>query len=227
MDALHWFFDRGEQKGFGVFPMRLELTREAERDIMLAIIWSQKLFNSEISGLGEIEQSGLCFRAQDIIVPKQFCHGGETTFFAQEMEHTHDTLREQGKDPSRYMLWWHSHVQGKARFSAIDNHMIKEYLRGMLTGVHAEFFPHIPEETVAGPFLSLVGNVFGEMDARCDFIYRRSGQHWFQTVSLPVVRHLIDEPAKIRSAFLRERLTEMRSIVEHRITPIVLRGNDD
>ncbi|MDP1629273.1 MAG: hypothetical protein Q8L57_01490 [bacterium] len=203
-------------------PWKIELSEEAEADILLAGWAAHDFYKSEISGLGRVQtrDNGIFF-IPEIIIPVQRCSIAGTTILGEIMDEAFQELEAAGKNPLEYNFWWHSHVKGSARFSSTDDFMIDQRLRTMMTSVHARYLSQnevIPDEVVSGPFFSLVGNVYRHMKARCDFLYRCGEEYRQGTFVIPVLRPLEILPAMEQNRILIGRAPAITAFVRQRVS---------
>ena len=131
--------------------------------------------------------------------------------------------RKNNRDPATYSLWWHSHVDGSAHFSSTDFDMIRRRLRAMLDDVHAALVAgdsrsQLPDFTVTRPFVSLVGNVQGDMSARCDLLVRAYGVYWNMGAPIEIVRTLPALSKQERAVILRARYPRLEKLVSERVS---------
>lgn len=213
-----WLIAEGSKTGIWI-PKEIELSLEAEIDILLAAKIAAKLGeNSEISGIGRVRANDDCsFNVSDIIIPKQTSNPFDTIFLDHEMNVILEELETQGKNHLEFYFWWHSHGKISAFFSSTDDEMITTRLYVMLNGIHKSFYPDIPEETMSGPFLSLVVNIYGEMSARCDFLHRFSERRRQFTFGIPVTRHFPELSEEERNFRLNQRYEAIKGEIEKRV----------
>lgn len=212
-----WLIRSDAKRGIWI-PWTLELSQEVEADILLAYRIAARTADSEISGIGRVrENQDNTFSISEIVIPNQTCTGGHTEFLGEEMTSLLDRLVQEGKDPSEFNFWWHSHVEGVAWFSSIDDEMIKNRLHAMMTDVNLDLYPDIPEEAISGPLFSLVGNIYGKMTARCDFLHRKGEEYRQYMFVIPVVRHLAALPKEELNRIFADRYRAIDTIVEDKV----------
>ncbi|MBI4114752.1 MAG: Mov34/MPN/PAD-1 family protein [Candidatus Niyogibacteria bacterium] len=222
-----WLRKKNGRKWF-ITPKAIELSIEAEADILLACqeahFYGIETINlgSEISGLGHVKNNDFTLFISDIIIPEQTNSRIHTALVHGDMERIQALLREAGKHADEYICWWHSHVTGDAVFSDKDELTIGSLLPFILTDVHLSLLAKgkdVPEETYAGPFVSIVANVQKEMFARCDFIYRNGGHYETQrNENIPIIRKIPALTDKERLRIRDERYPRIQQIVRDRLT---------
>lgn len=205
---------------------KMELSQEAETDILLACDIAYQKARTEISVIGHVEaRDHNTFLVSDIIIPNQLALPTHTEISGAAMEEVFKEIEREGKNPLEYIFWGHSHGGHPAIFSGVDDNMITDRLEIMLTDVHFNFYPNIPEETVAGPFLALVANIQNKMSARCDFLHRIGDKYFRYRFDVCVVRRLQDLPEEDRKKLFSSRLEKMRKVIKERVTFLSLGGS--
>lgn len=224
---IRWYVKPTSNHEGLVIPSAIQLPLEVEADIFFSCVAADKLYHSEISGLGRIEagkESNLLF-VSEIIIPFQKCNAGETTILGEVMEAAFDELDAKGKDLSEYNLWWHSHIRGAAWFSSIDEDMINRRLYAMMTTINVRCFASgkpVSDNAVAGPFFSIVGNIYGNMTARCDFLYH-CGDDYNQCppIIIPLKRSLFMLSKEELQEIFNERAPAVMNLVQQRVKNVL------
>ncbi len=181
----------------------IDITPSARVDIALAYA----LCPVEISGIGEVENTGNSYRISEVILFPQECYLEHTTFdreafgrYAHNLNQKRVTTRSpSGMNTKR--LWWHSHVWGKARFSSIDIDYIEQFGADTLL----PFNPYL---------ISIVGNKQGHLTT-CLTIFKPE-RTW------ECVRELPLSDASFTRAMLydlyRERMPRMHKLISDMVT---------
>lgn len=204
-------------------PPIIELSLEAEIDILLAYKEAFKVGNVEISGIGHVKQTDDVFYISDIIIPKQICSREHTTWLGEEAHRLDEELVRSGKNPAEYNFWWHSHVEGTAWFSSIDDGMILRHLHTLMDAAHLKYLASdfvgkdLPDETIAGPFISLVGNIFRDMSTRIDFLHRIGNTHRQYTFVEKPKRHMQSLPEEEVEAIAWARYPRIQKILQENL----------
>lgn len=91
----------------------------------------------EISGLGEIEILPSGFLVEDLFLLKQRCHHAYTELLPEDMARFLISRVEQGKDPAKLKLWWHSHSEMDVFWSQMDDYTARgfdnDYMLSLVT----------------------------------------------------------------------------------------------
>jgi hypothetical protein len=91
----------------------------------------------EISGLGEIEIVPAGFLVRDLFLLKQRCYHTYTELLPDYVARFLISFVEQGKDPVKLKLWWHSHVDMDVFWSPIDDYTARgfqnDYMLSLVT----------------------------------------------------------------------------------------------
>jgi hypothetical protein len=74
----------------------------------------------EISGLGEVIRRGSDLLITSIVLFPQEVTIGSTDLDQEQLQSFLFELVKTGQDPSRFKLWWHSHVYGECFWSSTD-----------------------------------------------------------------------------------------------------------
>lgn len=214
-----WIIKEGSKR-FIEIPPPIELSLEAEIDILLAYKRAFKMGNVEISGIGHVKATKDAFYISDIIIPRQTCSREHTTWLGEEARRMDEDLERAGKDPSEYNFWWHSHVEGTAWFSSIDDGMIERHLHTLMDVEHLKYLASdfvgkdLPDETIAGPFISLVGNVFGDMSTRIDFLHRIGDKRRQYTFVEKPKRHMQSLPEQEKESIAWGRYPRIKELLD-------------
>jgi len=136
----------------------------------------------EISGLGEVEFSAKGFLVQDLFLLKQQSSHSYTELLPEFMAQFLIARVEQGKDPDRIKLWWHSHSEMDVFWSPMDDYTAKSFQNDFM--------------------LSLVTNKAGKYLCRLDLYHPLT----LTIDHLPVVPPLRfdDEGPGLRESILKE-----------------------
>ena len=81
----------------------------------------------EISGLGMVEQDGEDFRVVDLFLVTQDVTDIQTRMDQEEVSLLIARLVDEGRDPSRLRLWWHSHAREEVFWSGEDEETIEHF----------------------------------------------------------------------------------------------------
>ena len=81
----------------------------------------------EISGLGEVEIQPDRFLVRDVFLLKQRCYHTYTELLPDYLARFLISFVEQGRDPSRLKLWWHSHAGMEVFWSPIDDYTARGF----------------------------------------------------------------------------------------------------
>lgn len=81
----------------------------------------------EISGFGKVEKRDKDLWVTDIKIFDQLVTSSHTEMDARALAKFFDDLLVAGEDPVNWKLWWHSHVEMPAFFSATDDATIDEF----------------------------------------------------------------------------------------------------
>jgi len=81
----------------------------------------------EISGLGEVAIVPTGFLVEDLYLLKQRCYHSYTELLPDYLSRFLISFVEQGKDPARLKLWWHSHAEMDIFWSPIDNYTARGF----------------------------------------------------------------------------------------------------
>ncbi len=115
------------------------ISSEAARKLQLY----QILCPFEISGLGEIEVLPSGFLVEDLFLLKQRCHHAYTELLPEGTARFLISMIEQGKDPAKLKLWWHSHSEMDVFWSPMDDYTARgfenDYMLSLVTNKAGEY----------------------------------------------------------------------------------------
>ena len=104
----------------------------------------------EVSGLGEVELIEGCPTITNIMLFEQECSAASTDIEPEDLARFFVEAVNQGADPEKIRLWWHSHSNSSCFWSGTDNSTIADLCQS------------------AGWIVSVVGNKKGQYRARID-----------------------------------------------------------
>lgn len=104
----------------------------------------------EVSGLGEVELEQGCPVITSIMLFEQECSAATTDIEPEDLARFFVEAVNQGADPEKIRLWWHSHGSGSCFWSGTDNDTITDLCQS------------------AGWVVSIVGNKQGHYRVRID-----------------------------------------------------------
>lgn len=104
----------------------------------------------EVSGLGEVELEQGCPVITSIMLFEQECSASTTDIEPEDLARFFVEAVNQGADPEKIRLWWHSHGSGSCFWSGTDNDTITDLCQS------------------AGWVVSIVGNKQGHYRVRID-----------------------------------------------------------
>lgn len=104
----------------------------------------------EVSGLGEVEIEQGCPVITNIMLFEQECSASTTDIEPEDLARFFVEAVNQGADPEKIRLWWHSHGSGSCFWSGTDNSTIADLCQS------------------AGWVVSIVGNKQGHYRVRID-----------------------------------------------------------
>lgn len=81
----------------------------------------------EISGLGRVEKKGKDFVVTEIRIFEQTVSGAHTTIDSKALGKFYDEIIQDGGKMEEWKLWWHSHNDMEAFFSATDVSTINDF----------------------------------------------------------------------------------------------------
>lgn len=139
--------------------LRLRIMSQVYRKIFYYV----NATTSEVSGFGKVKIKGNNYDVTDVKIFKQNGSGGGTTIEADILAKFLSLLARKGKKLQDWKLWWHSHPNFEASFSAVDTKTISELSNG-------------------STLISLCINQFGDMVARKDGI---GGHRRLEVVIVP------------------------------------------
>ena len=171
MSSYAWLITSDSSRRVPI-PSDIVIPAETEAYIRVAFLFAQQRANTEISGMCRVEERESVFYIKDPLIPTQLNTGDGTDFLGSVWASMLDDIREKGQDPLEWYCWWHSHVRSQAYFSFVDQRMIRSRLQVLIMSEYAATYPQKAPLVLAGPFISLVGNVFGDLAGRIDFLQR-------------------------------------------------------
>jgi hypothetical protein len=114
-----------------IHPPYVFILPEARRKLDAYI----QLCKLEISGLGTVTQYGNNFLIEDIFLFKQQASIGETNLDGAAIANFLIQLIEEGIDPNKVKLWWHSHANNHCFWSDIDDSTIDLFNNGWMISI--------------------------------------------------------------------------------------------
>lgn len=106
--------------------MAKENTKESDLKLFIDRTAWQKicgyvdLCDTEISGLGRVEEMGDNFIVRDVAILEQEVSGAHATMEAKALANFQEEMVRAGKSLKGWVFWWHSHVNMQAYFSGTD-----------------------------------------------------------------------------------------------------------
>jgi len=133
------------EKGYGIIGIREEQLR--------SLLLYPKLVNAEVSGMGDIVETsdGNLLITKIFLIKNDVNQGSYTRLDYNALLDTVQKYMNEGKDPSRLRVWWHSHYNFSVGFSGTDEATINRIIRG------------------SPWFVSICVNQIGDIAARLDF----------------------------------------------------------
>lgn len=177
----------------------ITITPMAYVDLRLAV----DICPVEISGLGDVERHADEWRVVSTIIIPQRCSGAHTGFDQLAYNRYLASLVKAGRrdEADAKGLWWHSHVEGEARFSFVDRDYI-DYTFGR----------RVPR-SAANPWLvSIVANKFHSMGVRLDIFHPDR-----KTYHDPPIRLTVFTPLEEMRRLYQERKPRTEKIIKETV----------
>ena len=223
-----WVIQHDTRGSMLELPQAILIPAETEADIRLAYLIAARRAGSEISGMCRVEEENGLFTLYDSIIPSQVSNVHSTSFLGDILAQVQEDIRQRGQDPRQWYCWWHSHVDGAAFFSNTDQWVINGRLPIMMLSEYAEIYPHAPENALAGPFVSLVGNTHGNFSGRVDWLYRnRDGAEKHISIHMPLCRPLLDFSPEAEEQMFQERAPAIAAAITERAVLVRRRDRDN
>lgn len=180
------------------------ITPIAYVDIILAI----DICPVEVSGLGDVERHGDEWRIESAVVIPQTCGFASTRFDELAYNRYLAKLAKQGRtlEVDSTHLWWHSHVNDKARFSLID-----------LDYIENTFGKNVPCSAKNPWLVSIVGNKSHRLDVSLD-IFR---PEYIRYEHIPIFLTISCSREDLRKLY-EERKLRMETIISELV--VIKRG---
>lgn len=96
--------------------MKLIIPKEVEEKLNYYV----QAVDSEIAGMGRVSIKGDVITVDEVRIYQQSVTGGTADLSSASLAKFMDELIKEGQSPKDWILWWHSHVNMAAYFSAID-----------------------------------------------------------------------------------------------------------